>query len=188
MPNRKRRDGKPTERENSKKLAYIVENMKLIPQTLQMSCWYASAQMLIHWKQEQMQASLMDLIPPELDAECIKIRDGNKGIFNPQILKMAKRLGLEAVPPLSPTPTAIEGWLQTYGPLWVNGKSHIVVIAGIMYIPLLGHYVLVYDPSPINVGKIEWRSLSGWYIGNAVDSRDTGTDVEAVFLHLRQDY
>jgi hypothetical protein len=65
-----------------------------------------------------------------------------------------------------------------YGPLWVNGKTHIVVIAGIR-----PGEVLVYDPSPVNVGSIGWRTLAGWYVGNAVDSRDTGRDVEAVFLH-----
>lgn len=169
-------------------MAYIVEKMKLIPQTLTNSCWYASAQMLIYWKQEQMQASIADLIPPELDAECAKMRDDNQLIFNPQILKLAKRLGLEHVPPVSPTPETIEGWLKTYGPLWVNGKSHIVVIAGIMKFPYIGYQLLVYDPFPINVGKIEWRSLDGWYIGDDVDSRDTSADVEAVFLHLRKDY
>lgn len=165
-------------------MAYIVEKMTLIPQALKMSCWYASAQMLITWKQEQRQQSIMGLIPPELDAECQKIRDDNKGIANPQILKMAKRLGLVGVPPMSPTPEALESWLKTYGPLWVNGKSHIVVIAGIMSFPSLGHQLLVYDPSPINVGKIDWRSLSSWYaMGGSASSRDTGAGVETVFLH-----
>lgn len=165
-------------------MAYIVEKMTLIPQTLSMSCWYASAQMLINWKQEQRQQSIMGLIPPELDAECIKIRDANSGIGNPQIVKMAKRLGLVPIPPMSPTPAALEGWLQNYGPLWVNGKTHIVVIAGIMDIPFMGTQLLVYDPSPINVGRIEFRSLQNWYaMGSSVSSRDTGAGVETVFLH-----
>ena len=80
-------------------MAYVVQGMTLIPQQLNMSCWYASAQMLIHWKMEQRQQSIMNLIPPELDAECAKIRDNNNGIQNPEILKMAKRIGLEAIPP-----------------------------------------------------------------------------------------
>ena len=164
-------------------MSYIVQGMTLIPQTLKMSCWYASAQMLITWKMEQRQQSISGLIPPDLDVECAKIRDDNKGIQNAQILKMAARIGLKAIPPMSPTPEAIENWLRIYGPLWVNGKTHIVVIAGIMYFPFLGYRLLVYDPSPLNVGKIDGRSLD-WYIGGSVDSRDTGADVETVFLYV----
>src|SRR5687767_3124379 len=100
-------------------MAYTVPDMKLIPQTMSMSCWYASAQMLIKWKEEQKQQSLANLISPEFDAECVKIRDANNGILNPQIVKTAKRIGLKAVPPLSPTPEALEGWFKQYGPLWV---------------------------------------------------------------------
>lgn len=165
-------------------MTYIVQGMKLIPQTQTMSCWYASAQMLINWKMEQRQQSMTGLIPPELDAECAKIRDANGGLQNPQIVKMATRLGLEAIPPMSPTPAALEGWLSHYGPLWVNGKTHIVVIAGICNDSVSGYRVKVYDPSPVNVGGISWRGLSTWYIGGNVDSRDTGADVETVFLHV----
>ena len=143
-------------------MAYIVPNMTLIPQQLGMSCWYASMQMLIKWKEETEQKSFAHLISPEYDSECIKVRDSNTGVVNPQILKLAKRLGLKHVPPVSATPETLEGWLKTYGPLWVNGKSHIVVLAGIMYIPMLGHRVLVYDPSPVGIGKVEWRTLE-WY-------------------------
>ena len=152
-----------------------------------MSCWYASAQMLIKWKEEQRQQSLAHLISPEFDAECVKLRDSNGGIGNAIIVKMSERLGLKTVPPMSPTPEALEGWLMAYGPLWVNGKTHIVVIAGIMWFHGVGHQVLVYNPSPVGLGSISWRSLSGWYTGNAVDSRDTSASVEAVFLYVPDD-
>lgn len=167
-------------------MAYIVSGMKLIPQQLNMSCWYASMQMLIKWKEEKEQKSYAHLVSPEFDSECIKIRDANTGIVNPQILKLAERLGLKHVPPVSPTPDAIEGWLRDYGPLWVNGQTHIVVIAGIMTFPFVGTRVLVYDPSPVGVGSVDWRSLD-WYIGNAVDSRDTSAGVQAVFLYVPND-
>jgi hypothetical protein len=136
---------------------YEVPGMTLIPQKLAMSCWYASAQMLIQWRQDQAQQSLGWLVPPDLDAQCVGIRDGNAGIQNPQIVPMAKRLGLEAVPPLSPTPETLEKWLQMYGPLWVNGKTHIVVIAGINTAALT---VKVYDPG-----------LPTWERSNGVRSR-----------------
>lgn len=164
-------------------MTYEVPGMKLIPQQKTMSCWYASARMLINWRMEASQMSFANLIPPELDEQCKKIRDGNAGITNPQIITMAKRLGLVAVPPMSPTPAAIENWLVDYGPLWVNGKSHIVVIAGIK--PSGGsHSLKVYDPLPVNVGKIDWRDIGSWYaMGSSISTRDTGATVQTVFLH-----
>lgn len=165
-------------------MAYKVPGMTLIPQTMAMSCWYASAQMLIKWKEEQRQQSLAGLISPEFDAECAKIRDGNNGITNPAIIKMAKRIGLATVPPMSPLPETVEGWLINYGPLWVNGKNHIVVIAGIRGSGS-GTELLVYDPLPVNVGQIEWRSMMNWYaMGSSISTRDTAKDVETVFLYV----
>jgi hypothetical protein len=167
----------------SDKRYYEVPGMTLIPQQDDSSCWYASAQMLIHWKMNRHQMSFADLVPPELDSECRRIRDNGSGIVNPQILDMANRLGLRYVPPMSPTPQALEMWLRQHGPLWVNGKTHIVVIAGIK-----GMSVKVYDPWPPKTGKVDWRSLTDWYVGGTntpgqPDSRDTGPSVSAVFLH-----
>lgn len=158
--------------------SYEVPGMTLIPQELDYSCWYASARMLIQWKMDKFKMSFANLVPPGLDAECRRIRDANAGIINPQIMTLAKRLGLIAVPPLSPTTGCIAQWLRHYGPLWVNGKTHIVVIAGIR-----GMDVKVYDPSPVKSGKVDWRSLSTWYVGNSVSSRDTSLGAETVFLH-----
>ncbi len=164
-------------------MAYEVFGMKLIPQQKTMSCWYASARMLINWRMEESQMSFANLIPPELDDQCKKIRDGNAGITNPQIIAMAKRLGLVPVPPMSPTPEALENWLFTYGPLWVNGKSHIVVIAGIKK-EGSSTKLKVYDPLPVNVGKIEWRDMMNWYaMGSSISTRDTSASVQTVFLH-----
>jgi hypothetical protein len=163
---------------------YEVPGMTLISQQDNSSCWYASAQMLIHWKMNKLQMSLANLVPPNFDAECRRIRDAGGGIVNPQILAMANRLGLRAVPPMSPTPQALEQWLRQYGPLWVNGKQHIVVIAGIR-----GMNVKVYDPWPPRIGKIDWRPLADWYVGGVNpagqpdSSRDTSHAVTTVFLH-----
>lgn len=165
-------------------IEYVVPGMTLIPQQDNMSCWYASAKMLIHWKMNKFQMCLVGLIPPELDGQSLKIRDAGSGILNPQILSMAKRLGLRAVPPMSPTNQALEMWLRRYGPLWVNGKSHIVVIAGIRDMQ-----VKVYDPWPPKEGRIDWRSLKDWYVGGMNpagqpdSSRDTDRAVETVFLY-----
>ena len=125
-----------------------------------------------------------DLVPPSLDVECRRVRDGGGGIVNSQILALAQRLGLKAIPPMSPTMDAVEGWLRDYGPLWVNGKSHIVVIAGIN-----GTSVKVYDPWPQKIGMINWRSMTNWYVGGSNpagqpdSSRDSSDAAETVFLH-----
>jgi hypothetical protein len=161
---------------------YEVPGMTLIPQQLSNSCWYASTQMLIQWRQDRGQQSLGWLVPPDLDAQCVAIRDNNTGIVNPQIVAMAKRIGLQAVPPMSPLPETIENWLRSFGPLWVNGKTHIVVIAGI---DTAKNMVKVYDPWPPTIGKVEWRSLMTWYaMGTSPDSRDTAPDVQTVFLYV----
>ena len=88
---------------------------------------------------------------------------------------------------MSPTLRDIQRWLAQYGHLWTNGKTHIVVIAGVN---LHRGTVLVCDPWPPHTGKIQWRSYSRWYIGNKHakpndpdSSQDTGDDVEAVFLY-----
>ncbi len=170
---------------------YQVPGMKLIPQDKTMSCWYASARMLIQWQMERCQQSFADLVPPELDSKCRQIRDGNGGVNNPQIVQMAKRLGLKQAPPATPTSAELERLLQYHGPLWVNGDRHIVVLAGID-----GDLGKVYDPLPIHIGSVQWRSLSGWlfreFAGNyTVKKGDTlskigrlhGVDWKKIYMH-----
>jgi ABC-type bacteriocin/lantibiotic exporter with double-glycine peptidase domain len=161
---------------------YTVQGMKLIPQKKDMSCWYASAQMLIQWRRDRTQMTEMDKLDPSEDKVSVALRDKDKGISDLEIIDLAQRLGLKAVPPQSPMPSAIHGWLTKYGPLWTNGKTHIVVIAGINYSSSASAELMVYDPAPVNTGKIEWRSMTNWYIGGAHDSRDTATRT-GIFLY-----
>jgi len=160
------------------RMYYVVGGMQLIPQTKTMACWYASAQMLIQWRRQTRQQSESGIYDPSEDADLVKIKDKDSGIGNKDILGMALKLGLQSVPPMTPTEETLEAWLKRYGPLWVNGKTHIVVIAGIK-----PGNLLVFDPAPVNSGTIGWRTIRGWYIGSGVDSRDTSRAVEAVFLH-----
>jgi hypothetical protein len=79
------------------------------------------------------------------------------------------------------TLAGIEAMLRKYGPLWTNGVSHIVVIAGANQ---AAGQVLVYDPWPVGHGTIRWRSYRHWYLsGKKVDSQDTSASVNAVFLY-----
>jgi hypothetical protein len=164
---------------------YEVPGVSLITQDKNMACWYASAMMVLGWA-EQYRPRLGQNQCSAVDLETMKIYKANNGLRNPQIIPLARRLGLAPIPPMSPSISGLTKWLQGYGPLWTNGTSHIVVIAGIRGSEGEGYDVKVYDPWPGN--GVEWRSLSGWYTGfnpgnRAASSRDTGKDVEAVFLH-----
>jgi hypothetical protein len=162
-----------------------VHGVQLIRQDQTMACWFASAMMVLNWKERFRPGKAIQCTA--IDQKTIDIYKANNGLQNPQIIPLAKRLGLVPIPPQSPTIDGLVGWLRHYGPLWTNGVRHIVVIAGIRRIADNDYHVKVYDPWPSSPG-IQWRSLSGWYAGfdsskrdNA--TRDTGADVEAVFLH-----
>lgn len=162
---------------------YVVPNMQLIAQDKDMSCWYASAQMLIEWRRRRKQMTELAHPDPSLVQRWGKIYDANSGIGNDLILRLARDLGLRTVPPMSPTPQAIQSWLVTYGPLWVNGKFHITVIAGIR--DAGGDTeVLVFDPALPQKPHGEWRSLAKWYVSDSHSGRDTDTAVMTVFLYL----
>ena len=161
---------------------YVVPGMKLIPQDKTMSCWYASGFMLVAWHRNTVLMSEAGHPDPSQAKKWSKLYDANPGITNEQILDFAKDLNLEAVPPMSPTPAALEGWLKDYGPLWVNGKRHITVIAGIRDTGGALE-VLVYDPAMPNKKHGEWRKLHEWYIMDSHSGRDASGGVQTVFLH-----
>jgi hypothetical protein len=162
---------------------YTVPKPLHIAQDKTMSCWLASAQMLIQWKRERTQSTDSRHPDPATSPGWSKLYADNTGITNGKILEFARDMGFKAVPPLSPTPEAILGWLRAYGPLWVNGVRHITVIAGIRG-PRDNTEVLVLDPAKASETQGSWRNLREWYVLNKHSGRDTGSDVEAVFLRL----
>jgi hypothetical protein len=161
---------------------YIVPGVPLIPQTLDGACWFASAQMLIQWRRGKMGMTESGLRDPAENIETIIKFAANHGISDRFILRLVADLGLVAVPPVCASVDAIGQWLHNYGPLWINGSTHITVIAGIDY---ENELLFIHDPWPVNVGKREWRSMA-WLdgIGDAkdVDSLDPKTN-SGVFLH-----
>jgi hypothetical protein len=162
---------------------YVVPEMELIPQDKNMSCWYASGMMLIHWHRRRNKMTSAAHPDPSQVKKWSKLYDDNPGITNDKILDFARDLGLEYVPPMSPTPEALEQWLRKYGPLWVNGWAHITVIAGIR--DTMGALeLLVYDPALSNKSHGEWRDIRTWYVQDKHSGRDTSGAVETVFLHL----
>jgi Papain-like cysteine protease AvrRpt2 len=149
---------------------YTVPQMSLIPQDKSMSCWFASGQMLINWDQVVWQQCAAAHPDPSMVAKWGKLYDKNTGITNDKILEFA------------PSQELLYDWLVDFGPLWVNGVKHITVIAGIRD-NMNGLEVLVYDPAMPNKVHGEWRPIS-WYTDDTHSGRDTGTGVEATFLHL----
>ena len=158
---------------------YHVPNMELIMQDKDMSCWYASAQMLV--KQKRKKESTQNLLDPSQITNWQKLYTDDIGITNAKIVSFAKATGLKMIPPMSPTPEAIYWWLRIYGPLWVNGRKHITVIAGIKK---AGNkfYLLVYDPAKDRPFG-EWRNLTRWYINDTWSGRDTSRAVRTIFLY-----
>jgi hypothetical protein len=164
-------------------LYYVVPNMKLIPQDKDMSCWFASGQMLISWRQNQTQMCEIAHPDPALVKKWDKLYDDNPGINNSQIADFAKDLGLKMMGAMTPTPEYMRELLQRHGPLWVNGKSHITVIAGIRSGPT-GTEVLVFDPAKPSLPNGAWRDFFDHYGIQNHTSLDAGASSETSMLYL----
>jgi hypothetical protein len=143
-------------------LYYVVPNMKLIPQDKDMSCWFASGQMLIQWRWRTSQACEVQHPDPSLLGKWSRLYDDNPGISNSQIASFAQDLGLIMLPPMTPSPEYVRDLLMQHGPLWVNGKSHITVISGIRTAGA-GIEVLVYDPARPNNPHGVWHDFYEHY-------------------------
>lgn len=159
---------------------YKVPGLKLIAQKRSMACWYASARMVIQWKRRHELATLADHPDPSELKTIVGWEVNNAGIANPHVIQLAQALGLRAVPPMTPTLKGIRSLLVKHGPLWSNGKGHIVVIGGV---DELKGTLLIFDPWPPGNGKIQWRPFK-WYLNSpSPGSRDTSADVQAIFLY-----
>lgn len=152
---------------------YMVSGVSLLPQTNNAACWFAAAQMVIRWRRDRTQSSEIGIVDPSESLPEVARFQAMNGITDAQIVGLAQRLGLRRIPPMSPTADAVGGWLKKYGPLWVNGKTHIVVIAGIR-----PDHLYVHDPLPVKIGKTEWRSITGWY-DTFIDPRTSS----GIFMH-----
>jgi hypothetical protein len=121
-----------------------------------MACWYASAQMLIQWRRKRRQATEMAFADPSEVPELARAHVANNGLPVEQNVKLAKLLGLQPVPLMTPTEDAIYQWLRSYGPIWAAGKfgsgasffGHVAVIVGIS-----NEGLQLNDPWPPNAGS-----------------------------------
>lgn len=147
--------------------SYEVLNLTLIPQDKTLSCWYASAQMLIQWRRNARQRTEARLLDPSESPQWMQRYVANDIIPWAQIRQFAQDLGLVPLPLVSPSPRALLGWLQQYGPIWADGTKfvtaggreisygHVVVIGGISLNP---DRILIFDPE--HGGSRTWYPLT----------------------------
>ena len=145
-------------------MAYQVPGVPLIPQTMEMSCWFASANMVVTWRRNELQACQVGQPSPWQVPSAVQRRADNNGLSLSSMLQFARDLGFEAVPPMSPTLDAIETWLKHHGPLWFAGEKsngakkygHVWVIVG-----RDGDQLTIHDPEPMNWGTVATVGV-GW--------------------------
>jgi hypothetical protein len=102
---------------------YAVPGMQLIPQKNDSSCWYATAWMLINWKRQQKAMTLAAHPDPSQVRQTVAWEVAANGLINPDVLRMARLLGLKSVPPMSPSLEMLEGLLRNFGPLGRMGRA-----------------------------------------------------------------
>jgi hypothetical protein len=146
---------------------YMVQGVTLMPQDRTMACWYASAMMVMNAR-----AGARGVARVTGSALVGAMYRANNGLDWPQARFFAEQVGLRPTPLVTPSPEQLDAWLRRWGALWTNGVlvapdgsvpggAHAVVIAGIRTAPAPTLYeLLVYDPSPVNVGDVRWRPIS----------------------------
>jgi len=139
--------------------------------------------MLISWRSRHEQQTEITHPDPSLVRKWSKLYDDNPGISNKQIADFADDLGLKMLEPITPTPIYIRDVLRRHGPLWVNGRSHITVIAGIRT-SFRGCEVLVFDPAKPELIHGEWKTFEDVYFLNSATRLDAGTDSQTPMLYL----
>lgn len=110
----------------------VRHNVQLIPQTSNMSCWAASAAMLVSWRDS---ISIDDRTIAAGINYWTQYLDG----LDPEDVHMFRAWGLVEETPQSFTVEAFRGMLENYGPLWVAADAdpgqavaaHVRVVTGI---------------------------------------------------------
>jgi N-acetylmuramoyl-L-alanine amidase len=124
----------------------------LIPQPTGMSCWAASAAMMVSWRE---QMSRVD--SAEVARGAGRWAEYQTGLNPHDVGHLATAWGLIAEPPQSYTVEGLRRLLETRGPLWIGEavpRLHAIVITGIYGD---GTTVIIKDPWPPGTGaEYEW--------------------------------
>jgi len=134
----------------------IFYNVPLIPQDSSLTCWYASARMIVRFHRDRVQATTLaggEVGQPGVDALMTSM---NRALSPDLAVGVARAMNMQMVW-FSPTAGALENMLLTHGPLWYGGNvrgyrnvqagAHAVVLTGIRR-DAAGDEVLINDPWP----------------------------------------
>jgi N-acetyl-anhydromuramyl-L-alanine amidase AmpD len=116
------------------------DEVEAIPQPTNLSCWAASAAMVVGWKER------ISLAPETIAA--IGNRTTANGLDPAQVGAFANEIGLVAEPPQSYSVEGFRQLLERNGPLWVGASVpglHAIVVTG-LYSDGTGTFVRVTDP------------------------------------------
>ena len=157
------------QRENGEEAAegasvqYVHHDVQLVPQTTTMSCWAASAAMLVSWRDQIS-------ISPETIAAGAGYWTQYFGGLDPEDLHMFDTWGLTEEEPQTFTIQAFADMLEQYGPLWTAGASgagaHVRVVTGISGDGTPdGTFLAIHDPAPVNSGTPDVIESYSQYMG-----------------------
>ena len=135
----------------------VYEDVPLVPQSTNMSCWAASIAMIVGWKQGRCSH----------DGTAIAVAGGAKYAasmakgLNPDDRPILSANGFAIEEPTCYAPAEVEQLLRLFGPLWVASAApapHVRVICG-----CAADHVYVNDPAPIGQGSQYTRRFNDFF-------------------------
>ncbi|MCG3158213.1 MAG: hypothetical protein DKINENOH_04854 [bacterium] len=132
--------------------------VELVPQLTNMSCWAAAAAMVVGWRDR------LSIDPAEIAAGAGRWQEYHTGLYPRDHAALGQAWRLVAEPPQSYTVEGFRRLLETNGPLWIGvavPSGHAVTVTG-MYgdgTPE-GTFVRYNDPWP--AGKGQHQSVKGF--------------------------
>ncbi|MEP6502446.1 MAG: papain-like cysteine protease family protein [Betaproteobacteria bacterium] len=163
----RRQAGRPLAKAQATTRSINWDDVELIPQPTEMTCWAAAAAMVIGWRDQ------VSLTPETVASICS--RSTNQGLSPYDRATFAGEIGLQAEPPQSYSVDGFYDLLANRGPLWVSKiagggatSGHAVVVTG-MYSDGDQHFVRVADPWDRVVGAP--GSPGGYATTHATGSR-----------------
>jgi hypothetical protein len=123
------------------------DDVELIAQPTDFSCWAAAGAMVVGWR------DMVSLAPDSVAGICK--RSTRSGLSTNDNAAFAREMGLTAVPPVCYTQDGFRNLIQSSGPLWVSEgvppNLHAVVVTG-MYSDGSKTFVRIADPWDRAVG------------------------------------
>jgi Papain-like cysteine protease AvrRpt2/Trypsin-like peptidase domain/Protein of unknown function (DUF3238) len=123
------------------------DEVELVPQPTEFSCWAAAGAMLVGWRDR------VSLTPDSVAASCS--RSTASGLLTDDNSKFAAEMGFSAEAPVCYTEEGFRDLIARSGPLWVSEgvppNLHAIIVTG-MYSDGTNSYVRIADPWDRTVG------------------------------------